>query len=448
MKTPVAILLLVVSLSLFSGCITDPVTGNTVMGMPMSDAEEIAEGLQYAPSFKSQYEGTYPDPELNAYLGEIVLGMAHRSHRPDLPWTFTVLNSSEVNAFALPGGTVCITRGLLHQLDSEAEFAAVMGHEVGHVCHRHSVQQAGQAAWVSAATAAASLGIAYVAPDYAEAGAALGAVGGQLLLLSYSRGDEMEADERGVEYSYGAGYDPREMVGVFELFKEMKGGEAPPVFFSTHPLDDARIDGIAREVGAEYPEIAATDGRGLVRTTPTWERLVTGRLREAQKVYDQYDEANVEFVEAVKNGDARALDSVLAKVKACERALPNHALLVSAVGVIENERGNKATAKRQFQRAAAMQTDLFEPQLYLSRYAFEAGDAAAAHGFASRAIELYPHHFGAQFIDGRALDQVGDVKGAAARYDAVLQLAPEDSAEHRFCSARLAEIRGTTTSGQ
>jgi len=444
MKPRVALLLLLVIAALLPGCITDPVTGKSVLGMPTSDAAEIQMGNEYAPSFKSQYEGAYPDAELNAYLGGIVLGMAKTSHRPDLPWTFTVLNSSEVNAFALPGGTVCITRGLLYQLDSEAEFASVMGHEVGHVCHRHSVQQQGQSALVGLIVAGVGLGVGYVAPEYAEAGVALGAMGGQLVMLGYSRGDEMEADQRGVEYSYRAGYDPRELAGVFELFKEMKGGEAPPELLSTHPLDDKRIEAVAEEIELEYPEILRTDGAGLVKTTAKWERLMT-RLRAAQKVYDQYDAAAAEFGEALKSGNAAGLRSVLAKVEKCQRELPDHGLLVSAVGVVNDKMGNARVAKRKFEQAASMQSDLFEPRLYLARMALTSGDASAAHRWASQAVTLYPHHYGALFIDGRALDSLGQANEAVERYGAVVQLSPEQSSEHQFCVSRIAELRGAAT---
>ncbi len=444
MKPRAALLLLLVSALLAPGCITDPVTGRSVLGIPTSDAEEIQMGARYAPSFKSQYEGAYPDAELNAYLGEIVLGMAKNSHRPNLPWTFTLLNSSEVNAFALPGGTVCITRGLLYQIDTEAEFAAVMGHEVGHVNHRHSVQQQGQAALVGLLVAGVSLGVGYVAPEYAEAGQALGAMGGQLVLLGYSRGDEMEADQRGVEYSYRAGYDPRELAGVFELFKKMKGDEAPPELLSTHPLDDKRIAAVTEEIELEYPEIIRTNGAGLTKTTAKWDRLM-GRLRAAQKVYDRYDAASAEFGKALQSGNTAGLRSVLATVEECERALPDHGLLVSAVGVVNDKLGNTRVAKRKFEQAASMQSDLFEPRLYLARMALTSGDAAGAHRWAEQAVALYPHHYGAQFIDGRALDSLGRANEAVERYSAVVQLAPEQSSERQFCVARIAELNGTAT---
>src|SRR5688572_21250072 len=102
-----------------------------------------------------QYSGAYPDEDLQRHLASIVVGMARSSARPDLPWSFTVLNSSVPNAFAVPGGQVFMTRGLLHRLDDEAEFAVVMGHEIGHVEHRHTVQQMGRDQLLGAA---ASLG--------------------------------------------------------------------------------------------------------------------------------------------------------------------------------------------------------------------------------------------------------------------------------------------------
>jgi predicted Zn-dependent protease len=142
-----------------TGCITDPVTGEKTVGMPMSDAEEVSMGNQYAPSFKAQYEGAYPDKELQRFCEKIVLDMAKASHRPSLPWNFTILNSSEVNAFALPGGTVCITRGLLHQLKNEAAFAGVMGHEVGHVTHKHAAQGMGRSTIFNLILAGAAVGV-------------------------------------------------------------------------------------------------------------------------------------------------------------------------------------------------------------------------------------------------------------------------------------------------
>jgi predicted Zn-dependent protease len=422
------------------GCITDPVTGETVVGIPMSDEAEVSQGAQYAPSFKAQYEGAYPDRELQSYLSGIVMGIARRSHRPDLPWNFTVLNSSEVNAFALPGGTVCITRGLLHRMNSEAEFAAVMGHEVGHVAHKHSARQMGQNLLVGLVVAGLAYGASQSESEVATLGAQLGAFGGQLLMLSYSRDHEREADQRGIEYALKGGYDPREMAGVFRIFKSLKKGRETPAWLSTHPLDDERIANVEKEVRARYPTVYGPDGASLVRSTARWDAL-SGRLRAAQEVYDVYDEAGREYAAAVKRGDRRALGDVLRELDGCRARLPGHALFVSGMGVVLNQLGRKREAESLFRQAASMQADLFEPHAYLAQLAFERGDDRTLFRHAERARELFPHHPLPPYLQARTWDNRGNLEKAVPLYEQVLQLAPEESEEHRFAANRLAEVR-------
>jgi tetratricopeptide (TPR) repeat protein len=198
---------------------------------------------------------------------------------------------------------------------------------------------------------------------------------------------------------------------------------------------------VAKEVETKYPEIPRSNGAGLKKSTAKWDRLMA-KLRADQKIYDQYDAAAGEFGEALKNGNTAALPAILAKVESCQRALPNHALLVSAVGVVNDTMGRTAEAKRRFEQAAAMQSDLFEPRLYLGRIALDSGDPATAHRFASEAVALYPVHYGAQFIDGRALDSLGKTSEAMERYHAVVELAPKESKESQFCAARIAQLEG------
>jgi len=441
-RTPAGIALFLVLL-LLAGCITDPVTGSKRFGIDMSEEREIAMGAQYAPSFKSQYEGPYPDREISAHCEKIVLGMAKSSHRPDLPWTFTILNSSEANAFALPGGTVCMTRGLLTRLENEAQFAGVMGHEIGHVSHRHSVQQQSDQTLYSILVAAAAIGVEAADVKYGGELVSAGAIGGQLLLLSFSRGQESEADERGVEYSYEAGYDPRELAGVFAIFKEMKaeaGGESPPAWMSTHPLDDDRIAAVAELVKRQHPEVAKTNGRGLVLTTPEWKRLMT-RLREQQKVYDDYDRASKAMSEAIKQNDRTAMKSVLTRIESCERRLPDHALLVSSTGVVNYYLKNRSAAKRQFEKAVRLQGDLFEPRYFLADIALQDGDAktAVTHGTVAR--KLWPHHPGPYYILGRAYDKSGEYDQAIPNYEGVLSFANPKTTEYKFAVKRLKELK-------
>lgn len=442
-KTMVPLILMLAVFTVAApGCITDPVTGKRVIGLPTSTEEEIAQGNSYAPSFKSQYEGAYPDADLQDYCGQIVLGMAKKSHRPDLPWNFTILNSSEVNAFALPGGTVCITRGLLWRLDDEAEFAGVMGHEIGHVTHRHSVQSAGRQAIFAGLITLAGVAAQQSDSEWADLGVTLGAVGGQLLLLKYSRGQESESDEMGVEYSYEAGYDPREMADVFRTFEKLKAGQdSAPVWLSTHPLDQDRIDAIDRMVEKDIPDVGS---RSLVKTTPAWNQKLA-RLRAAQKVYDDYDAANRRYAEAAKAGDAAGMRAVLPAIRSCQQRLPGHALFVSAEGVILHRLGDTATAKRKFEAAIAVQDDLFEPHAHLAAIAYERGDAATTLREGERARELFPHHPMPYYFVGRTLDRQGKTAEAAKYYQAVVELAPEDSDEYRFSAGRLKELGAAST---
>jgi len=426
-----------------AGCITDPVTGSKRFGFDMSEESEIAMGAQYAPSFKSQYEGPYPDKEIGRYCENIVLEMAKSSHRPKLPWNFTILNSSEVNAFALPGGTVCITRGLLYRLDNEAQFAGVMGHEIGHVSHRHSVKQQSDQTLYSILVIAAAVGVEAADVKYGKEIVGAGALGGQLMLLSFSRGQESQSDERGVEYAYENGYDPRELAGVFELFKELKeesGGSSPPVWLSTHPLDDNRIDEVHDLVKERYPQVRKTKGRGLIVTTPEWERLMT-KLREQQKVYDDYDEAAKGLSKAIKQNDRAALGDVLSRLESCERRLPDHALLVSSTGVVHYYLNDWSAAKRQFERAISLQGDLFEPRYFLADISLKEKNTARAVQHGEVAKKLWPHHPGPYYLLGRAYDSKSDVANAIGNYEGVLTLADPKTTEYQYAVQRLKELK-------
>ena len=196
------VLLLLAALVL-ANCATNPVTGESGFAV-MSESEEIQTGRTEDPKVRKQY-GVYDHPALQQYVNDIGQKLAKASHRPNLEYHFLVVDSPEVNAFALPGGYVYITRGILAYLNSEAELAAVLGHEIGHVTARHSVQQ------LSAATAA-NVGAAILQVFVPQA---RGVVGdnlinllGNVLLSGYGREHELEADRLGAEYLARTGYDP------------------------------------------------------------------------------------------------------------------------------------------------------------------------------------------------------------------------------------------------
>ena len=228
------------------GCARNPVTGKQELSL-VSEEQEIALGKQSA----EEVNATMPrlaDEKVQAYVSAIGMRMAKASERPNLPWSFTVLDDPMVNAFALPGGPIFFTRGILTHINSEAELASVMGHEIGHVTARHSVQQLSKQQ-----LAQAGLGVgAVLKPELAGAIQAAGS-GMQLLFLKFGRDAERQSDELGFRYMTGQGWDPHEMPKLFATLGRVSdagGGGRGPGFLSTHP-DPGDREKVATERAAQ-----------------------------------------------------------------------------------------------------------------------------------------------------------------------------------------------------
>ncbi len=208
-RTParLAVLLLMAAglASGLAGCSTNPATGRPSFTAFMSEEDELQVGREQHPKILEEFGGAYNDPEIAKYVDSIGQFLASTSERPDLKFTFTVLDSPVVNAFALPGGYVYITRGLMTLANSEAELAGVIGHEIGHVTARHSAQRYSQSMLANIGM----MGVAIATGSSALANLAGG--GAQLYLQSYSRDQEFEADTLGVRYISRATYDPQSM---------------------------------------------------------------------------------------------------------------------------------------------------------------------------------------------------------------------------------------------
>ena len=254
-------ILLLTAAALAAGCATNPVTGEQDFVL-MSEERELNLGAEFHKQILKQYE-IYDDDALQAYVNRIGQRLAQKSHRPDVAYQFTVLDDDSVNAFALPGGYIYITRGILAYFNSEAELAGVLGHEIGHVTARHSVQQ------YSTATATSILGSIVLS----QTGG--GRAAGQLFqtvqlaaLRGYGREHELEADRLGAEYLARGGYQSDKMLGVvrlladqeqFEIARAEAEGREPRVYhgvFSTHPDNDARrqeVIGAARQFELDKP---------------------------------------------------------------------------------------------------------------------------------------------------------------------------------------------------
>jgi len=262
--------LLILSLIVLTlaACARNPVTGSNDFVM-MSESQEIAIGRQNDEQIKKQYK-VYGSKALQDYVNGVGQRIAKQSHRPDLQYHFTVLDTPDINAFALPGGYVYITRGIMAYLNSEAELAAVLGHEIGHVTARHGVRQ-------QSAAQAANIGMTIASifvPQVNTMGAQnLANVVSGALLSGYGRDHELEADRLGAEYLTRTDYDPKAIITVIGVLKnqELKDAELAKQegreprryhgLFATHPDNDTRLQQAVSEADKNAAEHAHFEGR-------------------------------------------------------------------------------------------------------------------------------------------------------------------------------------------
>jgi len=217
-------------------CATNPVTGKREIAL-MSEAEEIAIGQQADAEVRREM-GVYDDPDLQRYVADIGYRLAQLSHRPNLPWSFTVVDHPAINAFALPGGYIYITRGILSYLDNEAELAGVLGHEIAHVTARHAVQQSTRAGLGGIGLTVLGIFVPATRPLGDLTSTALG-----LAFLKYGRDDERESDRLGMEYAAKAGWDPTgvpEFLSTLARIDELSE-RGVPNWLSTHPEPAERV---------------------------------------------------------------------------------------------------------------------------------------------------------------------------------------------------------------
>jgi len=258
----------VVSLVTIAACATNPATGRREVTL-MSEAQEISLGKESDAQIRQEM-GLYDDPELQRYVSDIGLRLAKLSERPSLPWQFAVVDQPAVNAFALPGGFIYVTRGILPYLDSEAELAGVLGHEIGHVTARHAAQQ--YTRQIGGVVGLIALGV-FVPAAQPFGQASQQAMG--LLFLKYGRDDELQADSLGVRYSALGNWDPDGvpgMLGTLGRLAEAEGDrKGVPNFLATHPDPLARVSEIRPAV-----EKAKAGRSGLVTDRAAIRQQVDG----------------------------------------------------------------------------------------------------------------------------------------------------------------------------
>jgi predicted Zn-dependent protease len=256
----------VVLIGLLSACATNPVTGRRELNF-MSEAQEISIAQESDPQIKQEM-GVYNDPALQEYVTAIGMKMAKISERPNLPWRFTVVDVPAVNAFAIPGGGIYVTRGIMPFLDTEAELAGVLGHEIGHVTARHSAQQ--YTRQISGQVGLVALGI------FVPAARPIGELTGQalgVLFLKYGRDDELQADGLGARYESTLGWDPAAVPGFLSTLGRLDEAAGDrrgvPNWLSTHPDPLSRV----KDIQPTVAELKAKGASFATNRDALWQRI-------------------------------------------------------------------------------------------------------------------------------------------------------------------------------
>ncbi|MBQ0831057.1 M48 family metalloprotease [Marinobacter sp.] len=360
---------------LLTGCSVNPVTGENQLSL-IGESQELAMGAeQYTPTQQTQGGQFYIDPELTLYVREVGNKLARVSDRPDLPYEFVVLNSSVPNAWALPGGKIAVNRGLLTELEDEAQLASVLGHEIVHAAARHSVQRMQQGMLISAGVA----GLGFALSDNEWAGLLMGgaAVGAQLALAQYGQGDELESDHYGMLYMKEAGYDPQAAVELQEIFLALSNGQQAGFvdgLFATHPPSAKRV--------SENSKLVSEIGGGGYRGADVYKKK-TATLRKVQPAYDAHDEA----MKLASDGD---MSAALNKINEAINLLPREAMFYSLRGRIYQEQKKNDKAQADFDKAVSMYPEMFVYRLNNGLTALQLNNLSKARENLTRANEVVP----------------------------------------------------------
>ncbi len=393
------------AVALVAGCSVNPVTGEKELSL-MSPAQEIAIGSkQYSPSQQSQGGRYSVDPDLTAYVNQVGQRLAVVSDRTQLPYEFVVLNSDIPNAWALPGGKIAINRGLLIELEDEAQLAAVLGHEIVHAAARHSAQQMTQSTLLGVAAQ-----VATVAGQKTEYGELIGMgsqLGANLYQAHYGRDQELEADYYGMTYMARAGYDPSAAIELQQTFVRLSEGQQSNWLnglFSSHPPSQQRVDANRQQ--------AANLGVNGKRNKAEFDRAMR-QLRKDLPAYELHQEA----IKAANKDDN---DKALSLVNRAIQAQPNEASFYITQGQLLLQSDKEHEALTSFKRAHNLYPEYYLPLLGMgvTQKALKAVSSASTN--LSKSYDILPTQIAAFHLGEIRLAQ-GDKQQAVGYFQQAYQ---------------------------
>lgn len=361
---------------LLMACSENPVTGKRELHL-VSQAQEVQIGEEnYAPSQQSQGGAYTVDPGLSRYVNEVGQKLAKVSDRPDLPYEFVVLNNSVPNAWALPGGKIAVNRGLLYHLESEAELAAVLGHEIVHAAARHGAKSMERGILMQVGVAA--IGVAAANNEYSNLIVGGAALGSQLISTKYGRDAELESDNYGMEYLVRAGYDPAAAIKLQETFVKLAEGKESnwlEGLFASHPPSRERVE--ANRVTA-----AKLQRPGLTMGVESYRKQLKTVLA-SKPAYDKYTQGQA----ALQKKDYRKATALAEEAIALER---REGLFYELMGDVQLQQEKFPEAQAQYTQALQRNPDYFSFHLKRGLANQRLGDKAAAQADYESSIKRLP----------------------------------------------------------
>ncbi len=399
----------IAALALVTGCSVNPVTGKTQLSL-VSPSEELAIGdSQYQPSQQSQ-GGLYTlDPQLSRYVANVGRKLAAVSQQPDLPYEFVVLDNDIPNAWALPGGKIAVNRGLLLELDDEAQLAAVIGHEIVHAVARHSASQMSQQMLLGIGSQ--FLSIAGQAAGYGDLLGSGGQLGSSLIMAQYGQDKELESDHYGMEYMSKAGYDPKAAVELQQTFVRLSQGHQSDWvtgLFASHPPSQARVEA-NRIKAAQLPP-------SNKRNRDAYQRAIAQIKRDAP-AYKQHQEA-------LKAASNKQLDQALTLVNKAIAMQPNEYLFWVTKGQLYMNNNEFQPATAAFTKAINLNPDYFMSRLGRGLSEKKTGQSKQAISDLQQSLDLLPTQI-ASFYLGELFEQQGDTQSAVRHYNNAAQAGGE-----------------------
>lgn len=394
------------------GCATDPVTGKKAFVM-MDQSQEVALDQKHSPHQFSEDYGISQDAQLNQYLAGVGKQMAGATHRPDMPYAFQAVNANYVNAYAFPGGSIACTRGILLEMESEDQLAALLGHELGHVNARHFAESQAKGTLVDLAVAGVSIAAASKNAEYGQIAQMIGGLGGGALLAHYSRDNEREADALGVEYMARSGYNPDGMTDLMNMLNTQSKAKpnALDLMFSTHPMSSERLQNTQKTL--QKP--AYTEAAKRVKQR---ERYMdrTSRLRAIKPAILEEQKAEAML-------GKKGFDTAEGHLKTALNLVPDDyaGLVLMAKTQLAMQRPKEA--EPYLERAKAIYPAEAQAQHLTGVTKLQLRQPDAALAAFKQYERLLPGNADTLFLQGYSLEQMQNKQGAAQAYSRYLQAA-------------------------